>query len=262
MSPPLHLAPEPGCLPLAAMLRVLSWQWLDGPANMAWDEALLQAATEPTLRLYGWQPATVSLGYFQQHDPIQAQLPAAMPVVRRITGGGAIWHEHEVTYGLVGHLGQGGLPEKTKDVYPLLHRAIAATVAAAGGNDLGSQSETVGDRRYMAEPRCFASPAAEDLVHGDGKVLGSAGRTRGDRLLVHGSLKLASNTWDQGVVTGCGLERAVAAQALIDGVVTALGADGTVESAPTAAEQAAYESILAARYGSDDWVVHRKGPRA
>jgi len=87
------------------MLRILSPLEADGTVQMAFDEALLETAGNPTLRLYTWDPPTVSLGYFQAHDPIVAQLPRGMPVVRRITGGGAIWHQHEVTYCLVGTLG-------------------------------------------------------------------------------------------------------------------------------------------------------------
>src|SRR3954463_11486888 len=97
-----------------ARLRLLPERIDDGPTCMALDEALLEAAGGPTLRLYGWSEATLSLGYFQDHATVMAAAaPArapAPPAVRRITGGGAIWHEHEVTYALVGRLGSDGFP--------------------------------------------------------------------------------------------------------------------------------------------------------
>ena len=242
------------------MLRLLPTVTAAGPTQMASDEALLEAATTPTLRLYQWDPPAVSLGYFQDFAGIAPHLPKTIQIVRRITGGGAIWHEHEVTYALIGTLGAAGFPAHAKDLYPLLHGAIAHTLAAAGA-PLDSQSETVGDRRYASEPRCFASPAAADLVHADGgKTLGSAARTRGTRVLIHGSLKLASNEWDGPAVTGCGLSAAEASTALIAGISAALGI--TTHAGEWSSEEiAARERILATRYGTADWVERRVGPR-
>lgn len=242
------------------MLRLLPLLDADGPAQMAADEALLATAASPSLRLYRWTPATVSLGYFQEYAAIAPHLPPGMPVVRRITGGGAIWHEHEVTYCLVGTLGRDGWPERVRDCYPLLHGALRAALRHAGA-DLEQQAESIGDRRYRDEPRCFASPAADDLVHGDGgKVLGSAGRVRGERVLVHGSLKLASNPWDGAAVRGCGLVFERAAEVMTAAFAAALGQVITA-GAWTADELAARERIRAVRYGNDEWVVARRGPR-
>ncbi len=228
---------------------------------MVSDEALLAEAMVPTLRLYSWTPATVSLGYFQDYRPIAASLPSGMPIVRRITGGGAIWHEHEVTYALIGRLGSGGFPGRTRDLYPLVHGAIKVHLAAAGAR-IGIQGETVGDRRYAQEPRCFASPAADDLIHFQGgKVLGSAARARGDRVLVHGSLKLASNPWDREVTAGCGLAAALVRQLLTTAICQALGLEG-VAGDWTPAELEARETLQKLRYGSAAWVENREGPRA
>ena len=243
------------------MLRALKLSTAAGPAQMALDEALLECATVPTVRLYTWDPPAVSLGYFQDHASIAARLPPDMTVVRRITGGGAIWHEHEVTYSLIGILGQGGLPPRTKDLYPLLHGAILAALAGYGAV-LQAQPETVGDRRYADEPRCFASPAADDLVHADGgKVLGSAARARGTRVLVHGSLKLATNPWDGAMVAACGLTAEQAGDALLSGISQALGE--TPQAGELTADEIEHrDRLLALRYGNDDWVVRRSGPRA
>ncbi len=243
------------------MVRLLPFLDADGPTQMACDEALLETAAVTTLRLYHWTPATVSLGYFQDYSSIIAHLPPAMPIVRRITGGGAIWHEHEVTYCLVGILGQDGWPERVRDCYPLLHAAVQAALRHAGA-PLQRQPDSIGDRRYRDEPRCFASPAADDLVaEGGGKVLGSAGRVRGQRVLIHGSLKLASNPWDGYAVSGCGLTFSAARSLLQTALPTAIGStaeDGTW----TDEEMIARQRIMQQRYGDDEWVVHRRGPRA
>jgi lipoyl(octanoyl) transferase len=242
------------------MIRLLPLLDAPGATQMAADEALLEVAGPPTLRLYRWSPATVSLGYFQQADGITPLLPPGMPLVRRITGGGAIWHEHEVTYALVGTLGIEGFPARVADCYPLLHSAVLRMLRQAGAQ-LERQPESVGDRRYREEPRCFASPAADDLVARDGgKVLGSAGRVRGQRVLVHGSLKLASNPWDGPTVSGCGLGFDDAAVLLRNALAAALGHE-LVAGAWTAEEDAARARIRSQRYDDDAWVLQRRGPR-
>lgn len=246
---------------LAPVMRLLPIMDADGATQMAWDEALLDTATGALCRLYRWQPAAVSLGYFQDAAPIIAALPPGMPVVRRITGGGAIWHEHEVTYCLAGELGRHGLPERIRDCYPLLHGAVLSALARRGAA-LRQQDASMGDRRYRDEPRCFASPATDDLIHTTGgKVLGSAGRVRGGRALIHGSLKLASNPWDADSVAGCGLNWDDAAACLREAIGTALGVALT-PGEPTSAETHTMERIRRERYGDPRWVLERVGPRA
>ena len=75
--------------------------WLDGPHppafNMAADEALLLGAPDrrrPLLRLYAWDRPAVSIGYIQRLDAA----PPGFAVVRRPTGGGVVYHDHDVTY--------------------------------------------------------------------------------------------------------------------------------------------------------------------
>lgn len=243
------------------MLRLLPELVADGPQQMALDEALLERAESPTLRAYRWNPATVSLGYFQDYARIAPLLPPGMPIVRRITGGGAIWHEHEITYALVGRLGHEGFPPQVKDLYPLLHGAILHQLELRGAH-LATQERTIGDRRYDSEPRCFASPAADDLIHiNGGKVLGSAARARGARILIHGSLKIGSNPWDKDVASGCGLPLEEARAALIAGITEALRSEAAA-SVLHPAEIETAEAIATVRYRTtDEWVRDRTGPR-
>ncbi|MEK7413302.1 MAG: hypothetical protein AAB263_08290 [Planctomycetota bacterium] len=241
-------------------VRLLPELTADGAEQMARDEALLVEATEPSLRLYRWNPRAVSLGCFQDYAGIVASLPYGTAVVRRITGGGAIWHEHEVTYCLAGVLDQHGFPKRARDLYPLIHGAILNSLAQRGAV-LSLQTNTVGDRRYADEPRCFASPAADDVVHADGgKALGSAARVRGQRCILHGSLKLDTNAWDRDAVRGCGLSWDHAAAAICEGISTALGLP-LVSGLWTSAELATALRIHAERYGTEAWVVRREGPR-
>ncbi|MEW6249548.1 MAG: hypothetical protein AB1716_02795 [Planctomycetota bacterium] len=86
-------------------LHVIRDPALDGPTNMARDEHLLYSARlrPAVVRIYAWDPPTISLGYFQSWAAV-ADLPPDvrdLAVVRRPTGGGAILHDREVTYCLV-----------------------------------------------------------------------------------------------------------------------------------------------------------------
>ena len=173
--------------PARRRLRVLR----DPPAAAAWnmavDEALLRLGTEPTLRLYGWQPHAVSLGWFQ-HFADFADLPPGTPIVRRLTGGGAIHHGDEITFALA--LAAELLPREVASSYRLLHDAVVAALAACGIScERLAHGHTAAAR--PADRWCFAEPGRDDLVTARGKLLGSAQRRVRQprpRVLHHGSL--------------------------------------------------------------------------
>src|SRR5512138_2930824 len=83
--------------------RLLRHPPAGGAWNMAVDEALAEAVgagtSPPTLRLYGWERPTLSVGYLQR-EAAPAALAAEIPVVRRPSGGRAVLHDRELTYSL------------------------------------------------------------------------------------------------------------------------------------------------------------------
>ncbi|MCA8975797.1 MAG: lipoate--protein ligase family protein [Planctomycetes bacterium] len=170
-----------------ASLRLL----IDAPAEAAWnmavDEALLHRGQGATLRLYGWSPHAVSLGYFQRISDF-ADLPASTPLVRRLTGGGAIYHGSEITFALA--VDAGTLPRDIGASYRLLHDAAVEALAAHGITcerlRSGAPQHSRPQQRW-----CFATPGQDDLVTARGKLLGSAQRRIQQprpRVLHHGSL--------------------------------------------------------------------------
>ena len=230
----------------AATLRVLRDGPLPAAWNMAVDEALLLAARGPTLRLYGWRPHAVSLGWFQRIADF-ADLPADTVVVRRLTGGGAIHHGDELTFTLAADADL--LPRDVAASYALLHDAALAALASIG---VAAARCTAGGAA-TARPRerwCFAEPGDGDLVTPRGKLLGSAQRrvrTPTPRLLHHGSLVLtrpALTPFVAAVADDAALDAALRAR-LGDALATGLGQ--ALGLAPAPGELTDDERALAGR---------------
>jgi len=86
-------------------IRVLETGHNPGSWNMALDEVLMNGVREvPILKIYGWKPSCVSIGYFQSMDEevnLEKCKEMGIDSVRRITGGGADFHESELTYSFI-----------------------------------------------------------------------------------------------------------------------------------------------------------------
>jgi lipoate-protein ligase A len=178
------------------MTHPLRWTLLlDAPAagawNMALDQALLEHAERTgvaTLRLYAWEPATLSFG---RNEPATRRYDRTaierlgLPTVRRPTGGRAVWHDDEVTYAVAAPSeGFGNLRQAYHEIHAMLAEALAAIGAPVG---LAGDRPAVG----VGAGACFASAAGGEVVAlGGGKVVGSA-QVRGERaFLQHGSIIL------------------------------------------------------------------------
>jgi len=140
--------------------------------NMAIDEALLYYG-KPTLRFYKWKPSAISIGYFQSiEEEVNLELckQHGIDVVRRITGGGAVYHDMngEITYSFVSP--EYILPNKILDSYRLICGAIAQ-----GLKKFGLKAEYVG---------------INDIVVGGKKISGSAQTRRYGNILQHGTVLL------------------------------------------------------------------------
>jgi len=161
---------------------------------MALDEALLESvSTTPSVavfRTYGWTVPTLSLGYFQKHAEAETDpLLSDTSLVRRPTGGGAIWHHRELTYALVVPR-ENRLTRCPVDLYRAVHGVISALVRTQGcsAERRGSTSgQSQGNRPFF----CFCDRDPEDIVVQGAKIVGSAQRRRDGAVLQHGSLLLA-----------------------------------------------------------------------
>lgn len=180
--------------------RLIDTGPLEGPTNMALDEALLNCfqkdPTKPVLRLYGWNPATLSVGRYQDAAAaLKLDLceEEGVPVVRRMTGGGIIYHADEVTYSVVcapEHLGDR---KGVKDGFRKLCGFLLGTYQRLGLDarfavDCSPGEERLGDRTSF----CFAGKEEFDVVVNDRKIGGNAQRRLSGAILQHGSIPLES----------------------------------------------------------------------
>ncbi len=164
----------------------------DAALNMALDEAILlhhiRGEVPPTLRVFRWSQPSISLGRFQsiereiESERCQQQRVA---LVRRPTGGRAVYHRDEFTYSIV--IGKReGVPTGVVAAYAYLAQGLLAAL-----KDLGVQAE-LSDERVSKHPSaaCFASSTQADLTSGGFKLVGSAQVWKDESLLQQGSLPL------------------------------------------------------------------------
>jgi lipoate-protein ligase A len=217
---------------LGSRWRLLQDAAAGGAWNMGVDEALLASAAAggpPTLRLYAWQGAWLSLGYAQVLAPARQQAcrEAGVHWVRRASGGAAVLHGQDLTYAVAApaRLLPGGLYES----YALLAEGVRLALVALGvAAQPGPGPE--GPRGFD----CFAAPAGHELCVDGRKLVGSAQRRAGGALLQHGSLRLrpdppaARAAADLGAGTslrevGCEAGLEAVCQSLETGLARALG---------------------------------------
>jgi lipoate-protein ligase A len=179
-------------------MHTTTWRLIgDGPAHGAWnmavDEATLDAyragEAPPTLRLYDWTPATLSLGYAQREDEVdrEACLVRGVAIVRRPTGGRAVLHgAGDLTYAIVASEREG-FDSSVALTYCRIAKAIALALA-----DLGvAVGCEPGDQRPGTKSACFSTATRADLVVQGRKLAGSAQVRRHGGFLQHGTLLLA-----------------------------------------------------------------------
>lgn len=184
------------------------------PYNMALDEAVSTAVRQraqlPTLRLYGWDRPSVSLGCFQDVSGIDLSYCAerGIPVVRRPTGGRAVLHDCELTYSFSARTDRppfsGGLLDSYRRIGSALHLALSRS-----GISSEARKERERGRVLAGSPLCFRSSSLGEILAGRRKVIGSAQKRWSDGLLQQGSIPYSHNLKEMRKVFGAGETAAV-----------------------------------------------------
>lgn len=177
-----------------------SWRLLITPPahgawNMAVDEAILDQLGEssPTLRLYAWDPACLSLGHAQPFTEVDtARLKErGWEVVRRATGGRAILHTDELTYSVTGSAEEPLLAGGVLESY---NRIAQALLLAVKNLELPVEmKEGKTNDRATPNPVCFEVPSTYEITVDGKKLIGSAQARKKEGVLQHGSLPLTGD---------------------------------------------------------------------
>ncbi|MGD1019142.1 MAG: hypothetical protein ABSA12_07465 [Verrucomicrobiia bacterium] len=211
-----------------------TWDFLLSPAagaawNMALDEALLHTAAKrgrPLLRVYAWEKPSVSFGYFLKFP---APLAERHDVVRRLTGGGVVYHVEDTTYTVVVPPAHALYAMKTADAYCALHKAVAAAF----------ESRPMLHEAMIQSPQgqyeCFQKPVHGDVVADGRKLAGGAQRRTKSGLLHQGSIakKLSASQIKHGFQEALGIE--------FETYVV------------TGSERALAEKLVREKYGTTSW---------
>ncbi len=164
--------------------------------NMAIDEAIMrmvaEGKSEPTIRFYGWEPPTLSIGY---HQKVASEVDLAelekrgYGFVRRPTGGRAVLHKEEITYSVVAPIG-GSLEGSVTEIYLRISEALRDGLLLMGVNaELEKGKLSSDEQRKTANP-CFTSTSRFELSCEGKKIVGSAQVRKDGTFLQHGSILL------------------------------------------------------------------------
>ena len=179
------------------------WDWLDtepacGAWNMATDQFFaetMQHGQRPIMRLYQWQPWCISLGIHQSADCVNLDKcqKQGIDVVRRQTGGRAVFHSEEITYSVILPRNHG-FGHSVTETYHHISLGLAAGLRRLGV-PASFQKRSVSMKSHYENKismSCFSAAALHEIVVHGRKLVGSAQRRLQSGILQHGSVLVGS----------------------------------------------------------------------
>ncbi len=177
-----------------------TWRLIEHPPapgawNMAVDEAILESVykfeSPPTLRLYAWEPACLSLGHAQRLSEANLDVlnQNGWHLVRRPTGGRAILHVDELTYSVIAHQSEPRVRGGVLESYLRLSKALLEALIILGLNPEANENAP-NQKPPTPNPVCFEVPSNYEITVNGKKLIGSAQARRKEGILQHGALPL------------------------------------------------------------------------
>ncbi len=177
-----------------------AWRFLntgDAPAsfNMALDEAISDsvrdASSPPTIRVYGWNPSAVSLGYAQKlNEEVDPEICGryGIQIVRRQTGGRTVLHADELTYCVIAPEDHPAIGKSPYENYRRVSEALLGALKRIGVPGELSAGPDLTPEGFQGA--CFSYAARFEVVVQHKKIVGSAQRRARGVVLQHGTLLL------------------------------------------------------------------------
>ncbi|SNZ12545.1 lipoate-protein ligase A [Natronoarchaeum philippinense] len=253
----------------------------DGPTTMALEEVAAETAVEDgvrTVRVYSWEPSTLSLGYRQDPDTVDWAYCERrdIGVTRRQTGGGGIYHDRhaDISYSIVAPADE--LPGDLMDSYDLLCEPVLDAFERLGVPAAFADEELPA----VHQPCCYLRSIhpAHDILADGRKISGNAQYRQRDAVIQHGSLSFDLATEDHlGVfsdpqttpaefrerVTAISEHADVTREDAVDALETALAEWADADEGAWREDELDRAGELAAeKYGTDDWTRRRTVPDA
>ena len=159
---------------------------------MAVDEALYlsvkKGLRDYIFRIYAWDKPSITLGYFQKKETLSIKkcIKNQIPLIRRMTGGRAVYHHNELTYSLILKGEETFLKHKIKLF------EITSQIILAGLNEMGIHGKITGRTKgELKNPNCFQSTSLCEIINESGdKIVGSAMLIKRDVIMRQGSIPL------------------------------------------------------------------------
>lgn len=242
-----------------------AWRLIDsgsasGARQMAVDDALItlcrRGLSPPTLRLFSFRPACLSLGRFQPAPPDACREPG-LEVVRRPTGGRAVLHRGDICYSVVAPADHPLVAGSIHRSYGKIARALAEGLAILG---LPSLEEAADQGRLPEGDWCFDAVALHELALDGAKLVGSAQLRRDGILLQQGSIRLTPPDGEPSPTTsleealGRRVSRREIASALVEGFSCAWGV-AFRRGRLTAEEEQLAQWLERQRYANPAWTA-------
>lgn len=172
-------------------MRFIDYEVKTGKENMQKDSDLLDEAIqkgydEPIFRLYGWEPACVSLGRNQKEDFVDNSLLETYGIdcVRRLTGGRALLHDNELTYSYICPVSSIENGENVTASYKFISGLWIDIFKS-----LGIELTIGGAPRHITKNNyCMSVSTGADLCWNNRKFIGSAQCRKNGYILQHGSI--------------------------------------------------------------------------
>lgn len=177
------------------LLLVLPNTAHDAATNMAIDASLLYSAPEESaiFRHYDWTEPTITFGYTQRIKEIKTVVPDNIYLCRRLTGGGIVDHRHDWTYALALNSQLSAAQIPATELYAAIHKCIQQALATQSiATQLAPCPRACGEapaNPSVGPSQCFVLPAANDVMHPNGrKIAGAAMKRTRQGLLIQGSI--------------------------------------------------------------------------
>jgi lipoate-protein ligase A len=237
--------------------------------NMGLDEAILDSVASgdslPTLRFYGWKPRAISIGYFQGiNDEIDREAceTLGVDIVRRITGGGAVFHDAELTYSIVIPEGHALAPPSILDSYRILCSGIVEGLRDLGVvsefspiNDIQSGGRKISGNAQTRKKGCLLQHGTL-LIHVDVETMFKLLKVPKEKALGKLIADAKSRVCSLSEILGSEIAFEEVLPAMKKGFARALSLDSR-DGAPTSLELAKANELAMTKFSSDAWILKR-----